>query len=119
MTDWGTCTVVRQRDSGIAGGNIPAHIYAMKTTIEIPDELYRALKAETARRGISVREVTTALYETWLGRRAADTPSAPSADDVARWVSELEALAARVSALDEMRGTSVSVQVRLERDARE
>lgn len=52
----------------------------MKATIDIPDELYRQIKAEAALRGLTVREVTTGLYRRWLsegeGGRARETPTA-------------------------------------------
>ena len=38
----------------------------MKATFELPDELYREVKAETAREGRTVREVTIGLFEQWL-----------------------------------------------------
>lgn len=38
----------------------------MKATIEIPDELYRRVKAKSALEGRTVREVTTELYRTWV-----------------------------------------------------
>ena len=38
----------------------------MKATIDIPDDLYRQVKAEAALRGLTVREVTTRLYRRWL-----------------------------------------------------
>ena len=38
----------------------------MKVTFQIPDELYREVKAETAREGRTVREVTISLFERWL-----------------------------------------------------
>lgn len=38
----------------------------MKTTLDIPDGLYRRVKAEAALRGLTVREVTTDLYQRWL-----------------------------------------------------
>ena len=52
----------------------------MKATIDIPDDLYRQVKAEAALRGLTVREVTTRLYRRWL-REGGDgrTPEAPSA----------------------------------------
>ena len=52
----------------------------MKATIDIPDDLYRQIKAEAALRGLTVREVTTRLYRRWLkedeGGSARETPSA-------------------------------------------
>lgn len=38
----------------------------VKTTIELPDELYRQVKAKSALQGLHVREVTIALYQQWL-----------------------------------------------------
>lgn len=38
----------------------------MKTTIEIPDALYRKVKAKSALLGKHVREVTVELYQRWL-----------------------------------------------------
>ena len=38
----------------------------MKATIDIPDDLYRQVKAEAALRGLTIREVTTTLYRRWL-----------------------------------------------------
>jgi hypothetical protein len=38
----------------------------MKATIEIPDELYRQIKARSALGGKSMREVTIGLYRAWL-----------------------------------------------------
>jgi hypothetical protein len=54
------------------------HKYAgMRTTIDIPDELYRTLKARAALNGRPVREVVTQLID--QGLRAA--PSAEPARD--------------------------------------
>lgn len=38
----------------------------MKVTIEVPDELYRLVKAKAARLGRSVREVTLELLQKWV-----------------------------------------------------
>ena len=38
----------------------------MKATIEIPDELYRQVKARSALEGRAIREVTIELYQAWL-----------------------------------------------------
>jgi hypothetical protein len=45
----------------------------MKATIEIPDELYRRVKAKSALQGRAIRDVTIELYRHWL---AADTAPA-------------------------------------------
>lgn len=38
----------------------------MKATIDIPDELYRQVKAKSALLGKSVREVTVELFRQWV-----------------------------------------------------
>ena len=41
-------------------------IRAMKATMQIPDEMYREVKAKSALQGRSVRSVTIMLYANWL-----------------------------------------------------
>lgn len=49
----------------------------MKVTIDVPDELYRRVKAKTAAQGRRVRDVTIELYERWLLEEIpSDAPSA-------------------------------------------
>ena len=43
----------------------------MKATIDIPDDLYRRVKAKSALEGLAVREVAVTLFSTWIG----ETPS--------------------------------------------
>ena len=43
-----------------------AIITAMKATMQIPDEMYREVKAKSALEGRSVRSVTMMLYASWL-----------------------------------------------------
>ena len=50
----------------------------MKATFQIPDELYREVKAETARDGHSVREVVISLFEQWLRQKKQTAPHATS-----------------------------------------
>lgn len=38
----------------------------MKTTLDIPDAIYRAVKSRSAGAGLSVRHVTIMLYGDWL-----------------------------------------------------
>jgi hypothetical protein len=52
----------------------------MKATFQIPDELYREVKAETARDGHSVREVVISLFEQWLRQKKQTAPHATSID---------------------------------------
>jgi len=53
----------------------------MKATIELPDALYREVKAKSAREGRTVREVTEELYQRWL----AGDPSPGSSVPAVRW----------------------------------
>jgi hypothetical protein len=41
----------------------------MKATIDIPDDLYRQVKAKSALEGRAIREVTTDLFERYVGGR--------------------------------------------------
>ncbi len=51
----------------------------MKATFEIPDELYRKVKAKSALEGRSVWVVTVELFRNWLGESPApDTVQPPS-----------------------------------------
>ncbi len=42
----------------------------MKTTIEIPDPLYRQVKAKCALLGKRIRDVTIELYSQWVAEEA-------------------------------------------------
>ena len=42
----------------------------MKTTLDVPDDLYRAVKARSAMEGLTVRSVTLMLYGDWLASPA-------------------------------------------------
>jgi hypothetical protein len=39
----------------------------MRTTLDIPDAMYRRIKARTAQEGSTVRAITLVLYSQWLG----------------------------------------------------
>jgi hypothetical protein len=52
----------------------------MKATFQIPDELYREVKAETAREGRTVRQVTISLFEQWLRQKKQPTKTVTSVD---------------------------------------
>ena len=48
----------------------------MKATIDIPDELYRRVKARTAEEGRRIRDITANLFRQWLdGESAAPATS--------------------------------------------
>lgn len=53
----------------------------MKATIDIPEELYRKVKAKSALLGKPVREVTVELYRHWLGEAEAQPTESPQ-----RWL---------------------------------
>lgn len=46
------------------------YIAPMKTTIDIPDGIYRQVKARSALEGRSIREVVIALFTGWLDNGA-------------------------------------------------
>ena len=70
----------------------------MKATIDVPDALYRQVKARAALEGRAIREVTIELYRGWLEDPGAHVsgPSVPlsGAEWLARW-DELGAETAR------------------------
>jgi len=59
----------------------------MKTTIDLPDDLYRRVKARSALEGRTVREVTIELYRGWL-----EGSGPERAQDPVGWVDEWIAL---------------------------
>lgn len=54
----------------------------MKATIDIPDELYRKVKAKSALEGRAVREVTIELYRQWVEGRVVTAQPGPTAYDL-------------------------------------
>ena len=50
----------------------------MKATIEIPDALYRQLKAKSALRGLAVREVAVGLFQRWVSETDEPAHGAPT-----------------------------------------
>lgn len=55
----------------------------MKTTIDMPDDLYRKVKAKSALEGRTVREVTADLYRAWL-QGTAELPAGNGAPQESR-----------------------------------
>jgi len=49
----------------------------MKATIDIPDDLYRRVKAKSAMQGQPVREVVVTLFQGWIGEAAGEPAAAP------------------------------------------
>lgn len=73
----------------------------MKATIDVPDVLYRRVKARAALEGRSIRDVSIALFEVWLaevqtGPGGVDVAERPAA--AAAWLQRWDALGARVDA---------------------
>jgi hypothetical protein len=56
----------------------------MKTTLDLPDDLYRQVKSKAAMQGRAVREVTIELYKRWL----IDPPKAGGAKGAVDWLDE-------------------------------
>lgn len=66
----------------------------MRTSLDIPDHLYRSLKARAAIQGKTVREVAVHLFRTWVEQ--AEGPPEPevadSSDHRAAWIARWDAL---------------------------
>jgi len=62
--------------------------------MEIPDDLYRLVKARCGLEGRTVREVTEELYRRWLAE--APTPPATSAEASGKWPEDWIAMADRI-----------------------
>lgn len=58
----------------------------MKATIELPDDLYRRVKAKSAMQGRAIREVTEELYRVWLAQDEATPPSQSAEEWLTAWV---------------------------------
>ena len=96
---------------------------AMKATIDIPDELYRKVKAKSALEGRPVRDVTVQLFREWVSEadaargseRAKDSkPSKPP------WLGALRAYAKNARGRHDMKSIRNSIargRVRDELDA--
>jgi hypothetical protein len=82
----------------------------MKATIDIPDDLYRKVKAKSALEGRPIRAVTVELYRRWL---AEDAPVSSQAS--AQWLEEWLHLADAVSQ-DAMPGPSAREILEQDRD---
>lgn len=52
----------------------------MKATFQIPDELYREVKAQTARDGRTLRDVAIQLFEQWLRTKQQQAPTVIAVD---------------------------------------
>lgn len=68
----------------------------MKATIDVPDPLYRQVKAKAAIEGRTVREISIELFEAWLADEPATVVDPREA--VSAWVRSWGVLADRVAA---------------------
>lgn len=59
----------------------------MKATIDIPDELYRRVKAKSALQGRRIRDVTIDLYQRWLAGREEPPSRTAEADWLSTWLA--------------------------------
>jgi hypothetical protein len=71
----------------------------MKTTLEMPDELFCRAKATAARRGQSLKQLVTAALEHELAKPARPAASAKARKARAKaWLSEFDELSRQISA---------------------
>ncbi len=72
----------------------------MKATIEIPDELYRKVKAKSALEGRPVRAVAVRLFRDWIGEdapaEARDQPERARGESLPPWFGAARKYARRV-----------------------
>lgn len=83
---------------------------SVKATIEVPDELYRRVKAKSALEGRAVREVAVELFRGYVGdaasRAESETTAAEEAArvfagrEIPRWFGSLEKYTRRVEKHD-------------------
>jgi len=85
----------------------------MKATIEIPDDLYRKVKAKSALEGRPVRDVTVQLFRQWLDEAGAEPPSAQSATTVRErkppWLGALKGYAKNARGRHDMESVRDSI----------
>ncbi len=67
----------------------------MKTTIDLPDDLYRQVKAKCALQGKKIRELTVELYRQWLVEDATGDDAASPERWLEDWVRMGEAVTSK------------------------
>jgi hypothetical protein len=74
----------------------------MKATIDIPDELYRQVKAKSALRGQAVRAVAVSLFQGWIAETEAAVPTPPAGAErlLPAWFGAARKYARKVSRHD-------------------
>ncbi len=63
----------------------------MKATIDIPEALYRKVKAKSALLGKPVRQVTVELYQQWLGESAGQVSAGSPESWLDSWLASADA----------------------------
>ncbi len=86
----------------------------MKTTIDIPDALYRQVKARSALEGRAIREVVIDLFAGWLGggtlQKGAEQPSSATVREARpAWFGSLGAYAANADGRFDMQSVRRSI----------
>jgi hypothetical protein len=56
------------------------NLYSMKATLDIPDDLYRRVKARSAMEGRPIRSVAVDLFQKWLEEKPAATAKTAELD---------------------------------------
>ena len=81
----------------------------MKTSLDLPDDLYRQVKSKSALEGRAVREVATALFAAWVdGRVSADDLAAPHITDPwPAWLVQWRELTKQINQSDAATGELV------------
>jgi hypothetical protein len=93
------------------------YIREMKTSIDLPDELYRQVKARSALEGKTVREVATSLFAAYAAGRAVEAPASRELRGESELALYEERMAALRASLAEAGVTSGLVE-QLQRDRR-
>jgi hypothetical protein len=75
------------------------YIVYMKATIDIPDDLYRQVKAKSALQGQAVREVAVQLFQSWICE-AKEPSAAPHEGKIPSWFGAARRYARRISEHD-------------------
>ncbi|MEW6037041.1 MAG: hypothetical protein AB1648_02140 [Pseudomonadota bacterium] len=72
----------------------------MKTTIEIPDDLFRAVKARAALQDVRVKDLIAQLLKSWLAEGGPREPDQEGAERRVReteaWLKELQAIGRKI-----------------------
>jgi hypothetical protein len=87
-------------------------LYGMKATIDIPDELYRQVKAKSALQGRCVREVAVNLFDAWVHAKRPDATPGEGETAGSRkpaWFGTLRKYADRADGRHDMHAVRASV----------